>query len=161
MEYLQAQPGEDEDTAWKRMRPKLSDTGRRLDEVFLLQPAAVPGTGGAPPTPPYTPPPGGAGGLFGDPSGTPTPAPGSPAPTPGIFGAGTTPGSRPRVRLNNPATSPLNLFGKIEEWGIGPATPLTEVTIKVSAATGAQLKELLKKLPDGMTFELDLEKEGN
>jgi len=37
----------------------------------------------------------------------------------------------------------------------------SEVTIKVFAATGAQLKELLKKLPDGMTFELSLEKEDN
>jgi hypothetical protein len=35
------------------------------------------------------------------------------------------------------------------------------VTLKVSAATGAQLKELLKKLPDGMTFELSLDKESN
>jgi len=31
----------------------------------------------------------------------------------------------------------------------------------VSAATGAQLQNLLKKLPDGMTFELSLEKEEN
>jgi hypothetical protein len=159
MDYLQAQPGEDEDTAWKRLRPKLSYTGRQLDEIILQHPAAVPGTGGAPPPPTGTPPPGGAGGLFGDSSGTP--APGTPSPASGIFGGGPTPGSRPRVRLNNPATSSLNLIGKIEEWGIRPATPLTEVTIKVSAATGAQLKELLKKLPDGMTFELDLEKEGN
>ncbi|ETD80436.1 hypothetical protein V527_19385 [Pseudomonas aeruginosa VRFPA06] len=41
---------------------------------------------------------------------------------------------------------------------------MAEVSIKVSAGqntqiTGAQLKELLKKLPDGMTFELSLEKE--
>lgn len=27
----------------------------------------------------------------------------------------------------------------------------------MSAATGAQLKELLKKLPEGMSFELNLE----
>lgn len=63
-------------------------------------------------------------------------------------------------------TSPLNLIGKLEGWGIGPATPVAEVSIKVSAGqntqiTGAQLKELLKKLPDGMTFELSLEKEDN
>jgi hypothetical protein len=38
LEYLQAQPGEDEDTAWKRLRPKLSYTGRQLDEVFLMDP---------------------------------------------------------------------------------------------------------------------------
>ena len=65
------------------------------------------------------------------------------------------------MSLNNPATSPLNLIGKLEGWGIGPATQVAEVTIKVSSATGAQLKELLKKLPDGMTFELSLEKEDN
>jgi hypothetical protein len=32
---------------------------------------------------------------------------------------------------------------------------VAEVSIKVSAATGAQLKELLKKLPDGMTFRAE------
>jgi hypothetical protein len=53
----------------------------------------------------------------------------------------------------------LNLIGKIEGWGIGPATRVADVSIKVSAATGAQLKELLRKLPEGMTFELNLEKE--
>jgi hypothetical protein len=36
LEYLQTQPGEDEDTAWRRLRPKLSYTGRQLDEVFLM-----------------------------------------------------------------------------------------------------------------------------
>lgn len=90
------------------------------------------------------------------------PAGGQPAPVPGgggIFGGGTSAGGKPRIALNNPPTSPLNLIGKLEGWGIGPATPVAEVAIKVSAATGAQLKELLKKLPDGMTFELSLEKE--
>ena len=53
----------------------------------------------------------------------------------------------------------MNLIGKLEGWGIGPATKVAEVSIKVSAATGAQLKELLKKLPEGMSFELNLEKE--
>jgi hypothetical protein len=91
----------------------------------------------------------------------PTPG-GSPAPTAaatpgGIFGDGGT--TKPRMPLSNPATSPLNLIGKIEGWGIGPATKVAEVSIKVSTATGAQLKELLKKLPEGMTFELNLEKE--
>lgn len=166
LEYLQAQPGEDEDTAWKRLRPKLSYTGRQLDEVFLMEPSAVPTTGGS--TPPVPPPPGGTGGLFGG-GATPTPpgvneppAGGQPTPVPGgggIFGGGASGGGKPRIALNNPPTSPLNLIGKLEGWGIGPATPVAEVSIKVSAATGAQLKELLKKLPDGMTFELSLEKE--
>lgn len=168
MEYLQTQPGEDEETAWKRLRPKLSYTGRQLDEVFLMAPSAVPTTGGS--TPVTLPPTGGgdAGGLFG---GTTTPQPnpfggstgagGEAQPTPGGIFGGTPviPGGKPRIPLNNPATSPLNLIGKLEGWGIGPATKVAEVAIKVSAANGAQLKELLKKLPDGMTFEISLEKE--
>jgi hypothetical protein len=164
LEYLQVQPGEDEDGAWKRLRPKLSYTGRQLDEVFLMEPSAVPTTGGGAPVVPQ--PPGGTGGGT-----TPTPpgvidpsTGGQPTPVPaggGIFGGGVTGGVKPRIALNNPPTSPLNLIGKLEGWGIGPATPIAEVSIKVSAATGAQLKEMLKKLPDGMTFELSLEKDDN
>ncbi|MBB3243902.1 hypothetical protein FHW68_005487 [Pseudomonas sp. Tn43] len=174
MEFLQAQPGEDEETAWRRLRPKLSYTGRQLDEVFVVEPSAVPTTGGA--NPPVLPPASGStgGGLFGGTGITPssTPPGGSNAPSGGfttnppsgggIFGGEpSTSGGKPRITLNNPATSALNLIGKLEGWGVGPATPVAEVSIKVSAATGAQLKELLKKLPDGMTFELSLEKEDN
>jgi hypothetical protein len=163
MEYLQTNPGEDENTAWRRLRPKLSLTGRHLDDVFVMLPSAVPATGGS--TPPA---PAGGGGLYGGGGAMPPapgvaePVPGSspvPASTPGgIFGGdGTT--TKPRTPLSNPATSPLNLIGKIESWGIGPATKVAEVSIKVSAATGAQLKDLLKKLPESMAFELNLEKE--
>lgn len=170
LEYLQTHPGEDEDTAWKRLRPKLSYTGRQLDEVFLMAPSAVPTTGGTM-TPASQPPAGGnAGGLFAGASTTPTP-PGVNEPPPGgqpvvpatggIFGGGSTSTGKPRIPLSNPPTSPLNLIGKLEGWGIGPATQVAEVSIKVAAANGAQLKELLKKLPDGMTFELSLEKEDN
>lgn len=169
LEYLQTHAGEDEEVAWKRLRPKLSYTGRQLDEVFLMVPSAVPSTGGA--TPPAPQPGGGAGGggLFGGGAAPPAPPvsgsgeqpPGeSTPPAGGIFGGGApATGTKPRVPLSNPATSPLNLIGKLEGWGIGPATQVAEVSIKVSAATGAQLKDLLKKLPDGMTFELSLEKE--
>jgi hypothetical protein len=169
-DFLQAQPGEDEDTSWLRLRPKLPYTGRQLDEVFVMEPSAVPTTGGA--TPPAPPPAGdpAGGSLFGGtpsppppPGGETTPGGGTPPPSGGgIFGGGAgAPSGKPRIALNNPATSALNLIGKLEGWGIGPATPVAEVSIKVSAATGAQLKELLKKLPDGMTFELTLEKEDN
>jgi len=163
-DLLQAQPGEDEETSWMRLRPKLPYTGRQLDEVFVMEPSAVPATGGATPPPVIAP---GDGGLFG---GTATPPTGgdtpggaittSPPSGSGIFGGepGGTKG-KPRIALNNPATSALNHIGKLEVWGIGPATPVAEVSIKVSAATGAQIKELLRKLPDGMTFELTLEKD--
>lgn len=168
LEYLQSSPGEDEDTAWKRLRPKLSYTGRQLDEIFLMEPSAVPTTGGA--TPPAEPPAGGNTGLFGGGTTPPNPPPGvseplpggqvTPPPPGGIFGGNNTGGtSKPRVVLHNPPTSGLNLYSKLEGWGIGPATSVNEVTIKVSAATGAQLSKLLKNLPDGMTFELNLEKD--
>ena len=170
LEYLQTQPGEDEDSAWKRLRPKLSYTGRQLDEVFLMEPSAVPTTGGT--TPPDRQAPTGGGedaGLWSGgttpppppPGGETTPLGGTPSTGGGIFGGSSITGGKHRIPLSNPATSPLNLIGKLEGWGIGPATPVAEVSIKVSAATGAQLKELLKKLPDGMTFELTLEKEEN
>ena len=169
LEYLQTTPGEDEEMAWKRLRPKLSYTGRQLDEIFLMQPSAVPATGGSAPTTEAAA--NGNVGLFGSPTatsllGASEPAPGgakitSPTPTPGgIFGgANTGVTSKPRAVLHNPATSGLNLYSKLEGWGIGPATQVNEVTIKVSAATGAQLSKLLKNLPDGMTFELNLEKD--
>ena len=162
MEYLQTHPGEDEETAWRRLRPKLAVTGRHLDDVFVMMPSAVPATGGASATMPT---PGPAGGAFTGDGGIPIAgvaqpqASGNPAPAPGgVFGGSATP-VRPRIPLSNPATSPLNLIGKIEGWGIGPATKVADVSLKVSAASGAQLKDLLKKLPEGMTFELNLEKE--
>nr|WP_311528734.1 DUF499 domain-containing protein [uncultured Ralstonia sp.] len=168
LEYLQTQPGEDEDTAWKRLRPKLSYTGRQLDEVFLMEPSAVPATGGTTPPAPQPPAGGDGGGLFGG-GTTPPPSSGGDTSTGGmpstggsIFDGGSTgAGGKPRIPLSNPPTSPLNLIGKLEGWGIGPATQMAEISIKVAAANGAQLKELLKKLPDGMTFELSLEKEDN
>lgn len=170
MEYLQTHPGEDEDAAWRRLRPKLSLTGRHLDDVFVMLPSAVSVTGGVTQSSPPTT----AGNwLFGG-DGTAVPTPPTPPipgrdgttipplnpPTDDIFG-GSSPTVPSRIPLANPATSPLNLIGKIESWGIGPATRVADVSIKVSAATGAQLKELLRKLPDGMTFELNLEKEGD
>lgn len=159
LEYLQAQPGEDEDSAWRRLRPKLAVTGRQLDEVFLMAPSAVPATGGAA-APAPAPVPGGNGGA----STAPAPQPPGPATTPApgdIFGNGNpaTSGGKPRVALSNPATSALNLIGKLEGWGVGPATRLADVSIKLSAANGAQLKKLLRDLPDGITVELSIEKE--
>jgi hypothetical protein len=154
-EQIQALPGESADAAWMRLKAKLSFTGRQLDEVKLLLPSAVPTTGGVKePTPPVSPidvPPA---------SGTTNPEPPLIGVTGGgIFGGDSTSSAKPSVSYSNPATSPLNLVGKLETWGIGPATPVKEVRIKLTEANGAQLKDLLKKLPDGLTFELSLEKE--
>ena len=167
LEYLQTHLGEDDETSWKRLRPKLSYTGRQLDEVYLMLPSAVPSTSGSSQTQSAS---SMDGTLFGDETQTQNPPNTLNDPVVGgigqqpstIFGTGASAGaSRPRIPLSNPPTSSLNLIGKLESWGIGPATQVAEVAIKISAATGAQLKELLKKLPDGMTFELQLEKEEN
>ena len=171
MEMLQANAGESEEDAWNRLKGKLSDTGRKLDEIKLLKPVAIPTSGG------------GHSGIFGQeavpgsgqspavqetppqPHGTPSATGGTveaqgsrPPVGGGIFGSEASP-RKPRIKLTNPATSPLNLLGKLETWKIGPATPVSEVHLKISAATGAQLAEMLKKLPTGLTFELNLEKE--
>ena len=161
MEYLQALDGETEETAYKRMRGKLG-TGKHLDETYILLPQNVPATGGVShPGSAEPPPPGPDGGFHpvvacgaaerGD-TGTTT---GGGQPSPGdIFGGGG--GFTP---LSAPATSSLNLLGKVEIWGIGTGTQVRSLSLRVDQLTGAQLQELIKKLPDGMTYGLDLEKE--
>lgn len=163
-EYLQTQSAEDAESAWLRLRSKLSYTGRQLDEIFLLSPSAVPVTGGA--TVILEPNPSPVSNNSNEGAITPEPFAkktefDSPAPLGNIFGNSNFHTTKPRANFNAPATSSLNLIGKLENWGISPATQVSEVSIKVSSVTGSQLKELLKKLPDGMTFELSLEKEDN
>jgi len=149
MEYLQVNAGETEETAWKRMRGKLG-TGKHLDETHILLPQNVPATGGVTtPAGGTVTPPGdnGTGVGVGTGDGTPTP-PGD------IFGD-----SAGYVPVAIPATSALNLLGRIESQGIKPGTQIKSLSVKVEKLTGAQLQELLKKLPDGMTYQLDLQKE--
>ncbi len=159
MEYLQALDGETQDAASQRMRGKLG-TGKHLDETHILLPQNVPATGGV--TQPGSggeAQPGDSGGSPGDGTkpdeGGPGGTPGDNKPSPGdIFGGGA--GYTP---CSSQATSSLNLFGKVETWGIGTGTQVRSLVLKVEQLTGAQLQELIKKLPDGMTYGLDLEKE--
>lgn len=155
MEYLQVRGGEDEDTAWKRMRGKLG-TGKHLDETYVLLPQKVPHAEGvpSPPTP--------VAGLPGSsvPSQLPLYAP---------IGDETSEGQTPtsifepqqssRRLGTTAATSALNIIGKVEGWGITTGTQLQDVQLTVASLTGAQLNELLKKLPEGITYELALSKE--
>jgi hypothetical protein len=167
MEYLQARDDETEDAAFTRMRGKLG-TGKHLEKTHVLLPQNVPATGGVTPgtgtgaNPPAihggtTQPPGGNGGQTGQ-TVYPgqTDGDGSVAHTNlgDIFAGGA--GYKP---LSASPTSSLNLLGKIERWGIGTGTQLRDLTLKVEQLTGAQLQELIKKLPDGMTYGLDLERE--
>ena len=124
MEHLQVLGGEAEDEAWRRMRGKLG-TGKHLDETYITRPQAAPhttrGPGPVPPRPPdslferpdegRTRPQGSDENKPGGPSLEPPPTPGS------IFG-----GASEFVSHTSEATSPLNLLGKVESWGIGPGT---------------------------------------
>ena len=150
LELLQAQPGETADAAWMRIRGKLG-SGKELEQTILSTPGASPQSGGTVPptpvspitpviTPPLFPPDGAAPNPF-EPSG-PTPPAG---PTFKPFG------SQPKT--------PVNLLGEVEKWDITAATNVNNVNINVSQMTGAQLIEILKKLPDGVTYSLNLERE--
>jgi hypothetical protein len=138
------------------MRSRLG-TGKHLDETFLMLPSAVPTAHGI--TPQQSP----AGPVGGQPFATPSTGGAGDVNSTGIpgglfGGAAPTGGSRTALSSGGP-TSALNLMGKLESWSVGPATPVHQVRVRLGAATGAQLQKLLKGLPDGLTYELDLERE--
>jgi len=148
LEMLQAQPGESEDAAWMRMKGKLG-SGKELEQTVLLIPGASNQSAGAVPPPvtpgsTATPPPFAlTGGVASNPFTPPPTAPTGPTLKP--FGT--------------PPKSPVNLLGEVEKWGINPAATVSNVNLNVAQMTGAQLNELLKKLPDGVTYSLNLDKE--
>jgi hypothetical protein len=142
------------------MRGKLG-TGKHLNETHVLLPQNVPAAGGVATPGDGAQPPiftGGdnAGtGATGDmPPASPTGGGGDQIPTGGIFDGG-----GQYVPLDIPSTSALNLLGKIETHGITPGSQLRQLNLRVDKLTGAQLQEIIKKLPDGMTYELGVEKE--
>ena len=153
LEHLQVTAGETEQDAWMRMRGKLG-AGKHLDETHLLPPQPVPHAVGGPHPQPqpgavvtvredHTPPRGHEGGG----------ATGSDLPG-GIFGE-----DAELVTHAADATSALNLLGRIESWGIGAGTQVRDLALKVDRLTGAQLEALLRALPDGITYELRLDRE--
>ncbi len=147
LELLQAQPGEPEDAAWMRIKGKLG-SGKELEQTILQVPGAYPQSGGTLPfqlTPTTQQP------------ATVPPEPGVVPPSK-IFGDNSLP--TPTLKpFGTPAKTPVNLLGEVEKWGISAATNVTNVNINVSQMTGAQLTDLLKKLPDGAMFSLSLEKQ--
>jgi hypothetical protein len=168
LDLLQAKPGEDADDAWTRMKGKLG-TGKHLDETIMLLPDAVTVSGGKT---------GGSSAVSDDSSGNGTNTTKGPEQGgegigtntgdttsgngggPGnLFGGSGGPGTVAKKVCSAPATSGLNLLGQVESWGIGPATSVNNVALKVGKMTGAQLQALIKHLPDGVTYALDLEKQ--
>ena len=148
LEMLQALPGESEDAAWTRLKGKLG-SGKELEQTTLLTPGATSQSGGTvpPPVTPLTP------GVS-----PPVVPPGGIPPT-NLFGGIVTPPPPSLKPFGTPPKSPVNLLGEVEKWGISAGTNVSNVNLNVSQMTGAQLNDLLKKLPDGVTYSLNLEKE--
>ena len=152
-EHLQVGAGEDEETAWQRMRGRLG-SGKHLDETRLLRPqplaqtAGTQGRGADSPPPDSTGPNTGGGTVKETTVSTPSEP-------------GTTLFQEPSALVphESPATSPLNLLGKMESWGIGAGTQVREVSLQAAALTGAQLETLLRRLPDGIEYQLFLQRE--
>ncbi|MCH7605477.1 DUF499 domain-containing protein, partial [Patescibacteria group bacterium] len=145
-EMLELHAGESEDDAWNRMKGRLG-SGRQLEETTLHEPGTtISSSGGAISEEGSQQPP------VSTPDSSETTPEGSPGPN--IFGEGE------RSRCATEPTSSLNLLGKIESWGINSGSQIYDCKLSIGHLTGSQLQELLKKLPDGVTYALDLEKEG-
>ena len=159
LEMLQLGIGETADDAWQRIKGKLG-SGRNLDETTLHKPQAVVSSGGKATAGEASQPTGNA----AQPGTHVVAAGGQDRPNPAagndgsIFEPATTKGRTPHSAL---PTSNLNLLGQLEQWGIRPATPVANVSISVAQLTGSQLEQLLKRLPDGVTYGLELEKESD
>ena len=150
LKLLQANPGESEDAVWIRIKGDLG-SGKDLEQTTMLLPGATNQSGGAVPLTPGTP--------TSPTAPTPfTPTGGQPA-NPFTLTGQTQPAGPAFKPFGTPPKTPVNLLGEVEKWGISAATNLTNVNLNVSQMTGAQLNELLKKLPDGVTYSLNLDKE--
>lgn len=143
-------PSETSEDAWLRVRGKLG-SGKDLEETTLHLPGGSVGSGGSAPIAPSAP-------------GVSEPQPGSSEVTPpttsgpsSIFGD---PSSAASVAHHSAEyTSTLSLLGKLEQWGINKGSKVSDVKLTTTQLTGAQLEQLLKNLPDGATYSLDLDKE--
>ena len=162
LDYLQVETGEDEETAWMRMRGELS-TGRHLDETTLLRPQAVPHTAGGSQSDEVGGSKdcilGGANGISnGKNAGNEDGGGNSPSMRENkekdIFGSASS-----LVSHESTMTSALNLLGEVESWGISTGSQIKDMSLKVSSLTGAQLNALLRALPDSILYELRLSKE--
>jgi hypothetical protein len=165
MEYLQVKAGEDESTAWLRMKSKLGFSGKHLDETYIVLPQNVPAAGGTSGEE--------GGGLFGgDTGGTGGEAGGTETGQEGTGGQGGT-GGHGSSGIFDPSTgglkafqtetptSALNLAGRLESWGVNPGTQVHDAEVSVSKMTGAQLAKLIKNLPDGLTYSLSIKRENS
>ena len=152
-------PSETAEGAWLRVRGKLG-SGKDLEDTTLHLPGGSVGSGGSFPVQPV---PGvleeiNTGGVNEPPigSGNSSTASGT-TPIPGSLFGGSSGDFVAHHSAQN--TSTLSLLGKLEQWGINKGSKVKDVKLSTSQLTGAQLEHLLKNLPDGVTYSLDLNKE--
>jgi hypothetical protein len=155
-ELLSSRPGETEDAAWNRMKGKIG-TGRTLEETLIHEPDSTVSSGGGQSDDVGT----GSGyiGNKGQPgnSGVEEKTTGNIITPGGLFGGGS--GFKPKTPVKIERMSSLSLLGKMETYGINAGAKVSNVSISIDNLTGAQLQELIKKLPDGVHYGLNLEKE--
>lgn len=155
-EMLESRAGESESDAWQRMKGRLG-TGRQLEETTLHKPGTHVSSGGSSDPEPITTNTTGPSTTQSNPNNTGNTTTFVP-PSSTLFG-GSPSAIHERKRFNAPNTSSLTLLGKLESWGVNPSNEIHDCKLSIEKLTGAQLQELLKKLPDGITYSLDLEKE--
>jgi hypothetical protein len=64
------------------------------------------------------------------------------------------------TRLSSEATSGLNLLSRVVDvWGIKPSTTLRNASLRIDKLSGAQLKQLIRELPDGLSYGLEADRE--
>lgn len=152
LELLQAEPGESEDAAWARIKGKLG-SGRELEQTTLQMPSVTPQSGGSIPPPQVS--------IITTPvSPLIMPAVEGIPVNPFSPGSGEAPAIAPTSKnFGTLPKTPMNLLGEVEKWGISSVTSVNNVNINIAQMTGAQLTDLLKKLPEGVTYSLNLDKE--
>ncbi len=162
---LQRVPGEDADVALRRMKRDFDVSGKQMEDTMLRLPGTAPSSSGQP-APGAAPEPGGTAPLPGIPGlpGAPAPTgvPGNPfAPAPDQGGTPFAPAApATTTKLSSDPTSGLNLLMRVaDSWRIGPATTVRNVSLRVDKLTGAQLQQLIKNLPDGISYGLDVDME--
>lgn len=163
---LQIAPGEDGEVALRRMKRDFNVTGKQLEDTTLSKPGSAPSSSGQTPLPPTVCGTGGLPGIAPIPGAPGAPVPYGDAPPKNPFGdpphiGGSTGMPTPiTTKLLSDPTSGLNLLSRVvDQWHVGPATTVRNVSIKVEKLTGAQLQQLIKDLPIGLSYGLEADKE--
>ena len=64
------------------------------------------------------------------------------------------------TRFSSEATSGLNLLSRVVDvWDIKPSTTIRNASVRIDQLSGAQLKQLIRGLPDGPSYGLEADRE--